>query len=119
MITVQSALLLAAFLLVLLVLAWPLGAVLARVAGTGPVPGLGFLAPLERLVLRAAGPAAGTEQGWRGYALAVMLFSGLGALFTYAVQRLQAWLPLNPQGLPAVSPDSSFNTAISLSLIHI
>lgn len=113
MITVQSALLLAAFLLVLLVLAWPLGAVLARVAGTGPVPGLGFLAPLERLVLRAAGPAAGAEQGWRGYALAVMLFSGLGALFTYAVQRLQAWLPLNPQGLPAVSPDSSFNTAIS------
>ena len=113
MITVQSLTLLAAFLLVLLVLAWPLGAVLARVAGTGPVRGLGLLGPLERLVLRAAGPAAGAEQGWRAYALAVMLFSGLGAVFTYAVQRLQAWLPWNPQGLPAVSPDSSFNTAIS------
>jgi len=112
-ITVQSVLLLAAFLLVLLVLAWPLGAVLAGVAGTGRVRSLGFLAPLERLVLRAAGPAAGAEQGWRGYALAVLLFSGLGAVFTYAVQRLQAWLPFNPQGLPAVSPDSSFNTAIS------
>ncbi|WP_313705616.1 potassium-transporting ATPase subunit KdpA [Massilia sp.] len=111
--TVQSLTLLAAFLLVLLVLAWPLGAVLARVAGTGPVRGLGLLGPLERLVLRAAGPAAGAEQGWRAYALAVMLFSGLGAVFTYAVQRLQAWLPWNPQGLPAVSPDSSFNTAIS------
>lgn len=111
--TVQSALLLAAFLLVLLVLAWPLGALLAGVAGTGPVRGLGFLAPLERLVLRAAGPAAGAEQGWRGYALAVLLFSGLGAVFAYAVQRLQGWLPFNPQGLPAVSPDSSFNTAIS------
>ena len=111
--TVQSALLLAVFLLSLLVLAWPLGALLARVAGTGPVRGLGFLALLERLVLRAAGPAAGAEQGWRGYALAVMLFSGLGAVFTYAVQRLQGWLPFNPQGLPAVAPDSSFNTAIS------
>lgn len=113
MITVQSVTLLAAFVLVLLVLAWPLGAVLARVAGTGPVRGLGLLGPLERLVLRAAGPAAGADQGWRGYALAVMLFSGLGAVFTYTVQRLQAWLPWNPQGLPAVSPDSSFNTAIS------
>jgi len=112
-ITVQSVTLLAAFVLVLLVLAWPLGAVLARVAGTGPVRGLGLLGPLERLVLRAAGPAAGADQGWRGYALAVMLFSGLGAVFTYTVQRLQAWLPWNPQGLPAVSPDSSFNTAIS------
>lgn len=109
----QSTLLLAAFLIVLLLLAWPLGALLARVAAPAPVPGLGFLAPLERLVLRAAGPAAATDQGWRGYAVALLMFNGAGALFTYAVQRLQALLPLNPQALPGVSPDSSFNTAIS------
>lgn len=111
--TAHSALLLAAFLVVLLLLAWPLGALLARVAASGPVPGLGILAPLERLVLRAAGPAAAQDQGWRAYALALLVFNATGVLFTYAVQRLQGWLPLNPQALPGVAPDSAFNTAIS------
>jgi len=111
--TTQSMLLLAAFLLVLLALAWPLGLFLAHVAGRGTVPGLAWLAPAERLLVRAAGPAATEDQGWRGYAVALLLFNGAGALFTYAVQRLQGVLPLNPQALPGVSPDSSFNTAVS------
>ena len=111
--TTQSMLLLAAFLLALLALAWPLGLFMAHVAGRDRVPGMGWLAPVERLLYRAAGPAATQDQGWRGYAVALLLFNGLGALFTYAVQRLQGVLPLNPQALPGVSPDSSFNTAIS------
>ena len=111
--TTQSMLLLAAFLLALLALAWPLGLFMAHVAGRDKVPGMGWLAPVERLLYRAAGPAATQDQGWRGYAVALLLFNGAGALFTYAVQRLQGVLPLNPQALPGVSPDSSFNTAIS------
>ncbi|WP_305825260.1 potassium-transporting ATPase subunit KdpA [Massilia brevitalea] len=111
--TTQSMLLLAAFLLVLLTLAWPLGLFMAHVAGREAVPGMRLLAPAERLLYRAAGPAAAQDQGWRGYAVALLLFNGVGALFTYGVQRLQGMLPLNPQALPGVSPDSSFNTAVS------
>ena len=111
--TTQSMLLLAAFLLVLLALAWPLGLYMAHVAGRDAVPGMRLLAPVERLLYRAAGPAAAEEQNWRGYAVALLLFNGVGALFTYGVQRLQGMLPLNPQALSGVSPDSSFNTAVS------
>ena len=50
---------------------------------------------------------------WKQYALALLLFNTLGALAVYALQRLQAWLPLNPQHFAAVSPDSAFNTAVS------
>ena len=51
--------------------------------------------------------------GWLHYALAILLFNLLGVLAVYALQRLQLWLPLNPQGMANVSPDSSFNTAVS------
>jgi len=109
----QALLLLAVFMLVVLALAWMLGPLLAAVGSQQAVPGLRWLAPLERLCYRLGGidPLAG--MGWKSYALALMLFNGLGALLVYAVQRLQGILPLNPQGLGAVSPDSSFNTAVS------
>jgi K+-transporting ATPase ATPase A chain len=119
--TTQSSLLLALFLATLLVLSYPLGACIARVATGGPVIGLGWLQPVERLLYRCAGIRAqthdthGTQMGWKTYALALMMFNTLGALFVYAVQRVQAWLPLNPQQLPNVSPDSAFNTAISFA----
>ena len=51
--------------------------------------------------------------GWLQYALAILLFNGLGVLAVYAIQRMQLWLPLNPQAMANISPDSSFNTAIS------
>ena len=51
--------------------------------------------------------------GWKGYALALIVFNTLGALAVYLVQRIQVWLPLNPQALANVSADSSFNTAVS------
>jgi K+-transporting ATPase ATPase A chain len=112
----QSLMLLALFLLVLLVASWPLGGLLARVADGRSIPGLRWLGALERLLYRAAGVPDGEGQrgmGWKSYAMALLVFNGVGALFVYAVQRLQWWLPLNPQGLPGVSADSSFNTAIS------
>ena len=108
----QALLLLTAFLAVLLLLAWPLGRLLAVVSeGERAIPGLGWLHRGERALYRAAGVAG--PMSWRGYAGALIAFNLLGAVFVYAVQRLQGWLPLNPQGFAAVGADSSFNTAVS------
>jgi K+-transporting ATPase ATPase A chain len=109
----DAIVLLVVFLAAVTLLALPLGRLLAAVGGAGKVPGFGWLAPLERLCYRAAGIAPEAGMGWKSYALALLLFNGLGALLVYGVQRLQAVLPLNPQGLGAVSPDSAFNTAVS------
>ena len=98
---------------VLTALAWPLGGFIARVylgERTFLSPVLG---PVERLTYRLAGVRADDEMDWKRYAVAVIWFSLIGVLFVYALQRLQGFLPLNPQDLGAVSPDSSFNTAIS------
>ena len=111
--TTQSLLLLAAFLAALLALAYPLGIVLARVGDGGAVPGLGWLARLEKLLYRMAGTGAGDGMGWKRYAVALLSFNVLGALFVYLVQRVQGWLPLNPQAMPNIAPDSAFNTAVS------
>ncbi|MDN4053063.1 potassium-transporting ATPase subunit KdpA [Massilia sp. YIM B02763] len=109
----DAIVLLAVFMAVVTLLAWPLGRVLAAVGDGRPVPGLSWLAPLERLCYRVAGVKPDQGMGWKTYAFALMLFSGAGALLVYAVQRLQAFLPFNPQNLANVSPDSSFNTALS------
>ncbi|MDD2767843.1 MAG: potassium-transporting ATPase subunit KdpA [Methylococcus sp.] len=74
---------------------------------------LAFAAPLEKRVFRLLGIDARREMNWREYALALLFFNVIAALWTYGLQRLQSYLPLNPQGLGAVSPDSSLNTAIS------
>jgi K+-transporting ATPase ATPase A chain len=113
----QSTLLLVVFLAVLLALAWPLGILLTRVGDGGAIPGLGWMGRIEKLLYRLAGIAgkdgAVEGQGWKAYAIALLLFNGIGALAVYALQRVQAFLPLNPQGLANVSADSSFNTAVS------
>jgi K+-transporting ATPase ATPase A chain len=111
--TVQSLLLLAAFLVVLLALSWPLGILLARVGNGGAVPGFAWAGKIEKLLYRAAGTSSEEKQSWQTYAIALLLFNGLGALAVYGLQRAQAWLPLNPQALPNISPDSAFNTAVS------
>ncbi|RZL02808.1 MAG: potassium-transporting ATPase subunit KdpA [Rubrivivax sp.] len=101
--------LLGAFFTVLLALAWPLGHYLTQVM-EGRVR---WAARLESPVYRLAGVRPEAEMGWLPYALALLVFNLLGVLVVYALQRLQGVLPWNPQGLPAVSPDSAFNTAIS------
>src|SRR5205823_14601733 len=68
---------------------------------------------LERLIYRLADVRANDEMTWKTYALTMLLFNLAGLLAVYALQRLQGVLPLNPEGLGAVSPDSSFNTAVS------
>lgn len=94
---------------VLLALAWPLARWIHAVM-EGRVAGL---ARVESALLRLAGVRAEAEQGWLRYTLGLVLFNALGVLAVYALQRLQHLLPLNPQGLGAVSPDSAFNTAVS------
>lgn len=110
---IHSLALLASFLLILLGMSWPLGILLARVAEGGRVRGFGWLHRIEAALYRAAGIAPEQGMGWKSYAVALLVFNAVGALAVYALQRVQAWLPLNPQGLGNVSPDSAFNTAVS------
>ena len=107
--TAHAWILLAVFLGVLLAAGRPLGAYIARVVDGD----YAWARRLEAPLYRFCGVRADEEMGWRKYAVAIVLFNVLGLVFTYAVQRLQGVLPLNPQGFGAVSPDSAFNTAIS------
>ncbi len=104
--------LLALYLAVLLAAAWPLGIWLARLC-SGQLPG--WMLRVEAPLYRLAGTSAETSMKWSHYALALLAFNALGVLVVYALQRLQVWLPLNPAGMAAVSPDSAFNTAISFA----
>ena len=103
------------YLVVLLALAKPLGAYMARVYEGQPIVLDRILGWLERLIYRASGVVPGAEMGWKTYALTMLLFNLAGLLAVYVLQRLQGVLPLNPAGLSAVSPDSSFNTAVSFA----
>ncbi|URI06857.1 potassium-transporting ATPase subunit KdpA [Aquincola tertiaricarbonis] len=110
---VQAWTLLGVFLVVLVLLAWPLGRWLTAVA-EGRLPRwMAPLVALENGLYRLAGVDPQASMGWKAYAVALLCFNALGFVAVYALQRLQAVLPLNPAGLPAVSADSSFNTAIS------
>lgn len=104
-----SWMLLLAFMSILLILAKPLGDYIARVMEGGG----GRFQVLEKYLFRWCGVKPGEEMGWLGYCLALLIFNGLGLLALYGLQRLQFWLPLNPQGMGNVSPDSAFNTAVS------
>ena len=115
--TNHAIVLLLLFLAVLLILAYPLGTYMA-----GSLEGNGrgaaawarrILGPVEAGIYRVGGVRPTEEMGWLTYALAILLFSVLGAIAVYALQRLQGWLPLNPQGMAAVSADSSLNTAVA------
>ncbi|GHD56535.1 potassium-transporting ATPase subunit KdpA [Jeongeupia chitinilytica] len=104
---------LALYLAVLLVLAWPLSGYITRVMRGEHLGPTRLLAPVERLFYKLAGVDAGRETGWKSYAVGLVLFNLTGVVAVYALQRLQGVLPLNPQGFGTISPDSSFNTAIS------
>ena len=102
--------LLALYLGLLLVMAWPLGIWLARLC-SGQIPV--WMQRVEAPLYRLAGTTADKSMNWSQYALALLAFNAVGVFAVYALQRLQVSLPLNPAGLANVSPDSAFNTAIS------
>ncbi len=91
----------------------PLGRYIADVMEGRPILALRLGGELERALYRVAGIDPARETGWKQYALNLLLFSTCGVLFVYLLQRVQLWLPLNPQSFGNVTPDSAFNTAIS------
>jgi potassium-transporting ATPase potassium-binding subunit len=102
----------AVFLIVLLLLVKPLGLYMARVfEGTSAVTR--WFSPVERLLYRVCAIDPTVSMDWKQYALAMLVFNALGGLLLYLIQRLQVYLPLNPQQMSALSPDSAFNTAVS------
>ena len=104
-------LLLGLFLTVLLLTVKPLGTYIAHVMdGRFRLAG-----KIESPIYRLCGIHRDEEMGWLKYAFAILLFNVLGVFVVYALQRLQADLPLNPQAFPNVSPDSAFNTALSFA----
>jgi potassium-transporting ATPase potassium-binding subunit len=113
--TGSSMLQMVLYVALLLLAAKPLGGYMARVYAGEPTWADKALGPLERIVYRIGGVDERKDMSCARYATAVMLFNLLGLLVLYALQRFQGVLPLNPQGLGAVTPDSSFNTAVSFA----
>jgi K+-transporting ATPase ATPase A chain len=100
---------------VILAITKPLGVYMARVlerekSFTDPI-----FNPVERLLYRITGIDESHEMGWKEYSIAMLLFSAVTMLLTYAIQRLQTYLPWNPQRFGAVAPDLAFNTAASFT----
>ena len=93
----------------------PLGRFMARVFASERTWLDVVLRPIERLIYRLTGVDESREMRWTEYALAMLAFSAVSMVVLYAMQRLQGLLPFNPQGLPGVGADSSFNTAASFA----
>jgi K+-transporting ATPase ATPase A chain len=104
-----------AFIGVLTAMAVPLGAYIARVLEGAPHPLARVLGPLERLSYRAAGVRADEDMPWKRYVAAVLVFNVLGVIVVYGLLRLQASLPVNPAQMGPVTPEVSFNTAVSFT----
>ena len=108
--TASAASLLAFFLVALVLLAWPVGKFLAALCNER-LPR--WMQRIEAPLYKLAGVQPGESMHWLAYAFALLAFNALGAVFLYALQRLQGSLPLNPAAMGAVSPDSAFNSAVS------
>ncbi|VVT14736.1 potassium translocating ATPase, subunit A [Sphingomonas sp. EC-HK361] len=113
--TIQGWFLIIAFIGILLALTKPVGAWLFALYEGRRTPLHAVLGPVERGFYKLAGIDPNAEQGWRRYAVHMLLFNAALMLFTYAVLRLQGVLPGNPQGLAGVGEHLSFNTAISFT----
>src|SRR6201985_440866 len=103
------------FFAVVLFCARPLGLYLARVFERERSFADRFLRPVERLIYRLSGIDETREMRWTEYAVVMLLFSLVTLLATYAIERVQGLLPLNPQHLAGVAPDLAFNTAVSFT----
>jgi potassium-transporting ATPase potassium-binding subunit len=107
--------LLGTYLLSLTLLAVPLGAYVHRVMQGAAPPLFGVLRRVEYALYRIAAIDPGADMRWSRYSVSLLLFNSIGVLFLYGLQRLQAWLPLDPGHFPAVPPHSAFNTAVSFA----
>jgi len=103
------------FLLVIFAVAKPAGLFMARVFAREKTFLDPLLRPLERVLYRVTGVDEKREMRWTEYAIAMLLFSGVSMVLLYAIERVQQWLPWNPQRLAAVATDLAFNTAASFT----
>lgn len=103
------------FFLAVLAVTKPLGVFMAKVFSGEHSFLTRIFAPIERLIYRICRVDEKSEQSWVTYTAAMLLFSVAGLILTYAIQRLQYYLPFNPQQLPGVAPDLAFNTAVSFT----
>ncbi|HEV7608323.1 MAG TPA: potassium-transporting ATPase subunit KdpA [Steroidobacteraceae bacterium] len=113
--TAQGLLQIAVYIGILVALAKPLGSFMAAVYEGRRTFLSPLVRPLEQGIYRLAGVSEEQETGWKRYALGLLLVNLAGFLVVYLLQRLQGFLPLNPQHFAAVSPESSFNTAVSFA----
>jgi len=113
--TINAYLQIALYLAVTLLLVKPLGAYMALAFADEPNRLHRIGGPVERFFYRLSGIDANEDMSWRRYAVAMLVFNIVGLLLVYVLQRVQQWLPLNPQAFGAVSADSSMNTAISFA----
>ncbi len=104
-----------AYAAIILATTQPLGRYMATVFSGERTFLTPVLGPAERLIYAICGVRPNTEQSWKSYAGHLLLFAVIGTIATYAILRLQSYLPLNPQGLAAVPPDLAMNTAISFN----
>ncbi len=111
----NSVIQLIAFFLIVTAISVPLGLYMARVFSNERTFLDPVLSPIERLIYRVCGINPGVEMGWAGYAVSMLAFSLVSMIFLYALQRLQYYLPLNPQDLAGVPPGLAFNTAASFT----
>ena len=103
----------AIFLVVLMLLAKPLGEYLGKVLERDTTPLDRVVGPIERGLYGLAGITGNNRMDWKAYAFAVLLFNFMGILVVFLLQKFQAVLPMNPQGLPAVPTALAWNTAVS------
>ena len=103
----------AIFGVIVIVITRPLGGYMTRVFAGERTLLSPLLRPIERLVYWCCGVDESEEQYWRSYAAAMVLFGAAGFVMLYALQRLQLYLPLNPQRQPGIDPVLAFNTSLS------
>ncbi|HTQ85199.1 MAG TPA: potassium-transporting ATPase subunit KdpA, partial [Candidatus Solibacter sp.] len=99
-----------AFLLVILAITKPLGVFMVRVFNREATILDPVLRPIERLVYRLTGVNERLEMPWTEYTAAMLLFSGVSLLILYGIERMQKWLPWNPEHIGNVAPDLAWNT---------
>ena len=103
------------YLLVILAMTKPMGVFMARVFSRERTFLDPVMRPIERLLYRVTGVDETQEMRWTEYAVAMLLFSAVSMLVLYVLERVQVWLPWNPQHLANVAPDLAFNTAASFT----
>jgi K+-transporting ATPase ATPase A chain len=103
------------YLLIVLAITKPMGVFMARVFGGERTFLDPLMRPVEKLLYRVTRVDEKQEMKWTEYAIAMLLFSGVSMLLLYAIQRVQVWMPWNPQALGNVAPDLAFNTAASFT----